>query len=207
MLFYTGLLFLVIAVSLDGFTVGLAYGMQQIKIPRSSLIIIMLLSGSIVLASMVLGSLISPVISVNHAEQLGGLILIILGIFALYNIYRSKYNDRVKQTTSHSSIPNMQTILIKPEKVDLDRSGVISLKESFLLGIALSLDAFGAGFAAALLNYSPFLTTILIALSSGLFVTIGKSIGQFLSHHKYIQKMSFAPGLILITIGLIALCK
>jgi|SRR5690625_2101904 len=204
MLFYAGLLFLVIAVSLDGFTVGLAYGIQQIKIPRSSLLMIMILSGSIVLSAMLLGAFINPFISVRKAEQIGSLILIMLGIFALFNVYRGKYN---KENSSNQSIPNMQSILVKPEQVDLDRSGIISFKESLLLGVALSLDAFGAGFAAALLNYSLFVTTVLIALSSGLFLTIGLNIGKLLARQGFIHKLSFVPGLILITLGLITLCN
>lgn len=199
MLFMAGLLFLVIAVSLDGFTVGLAYGMQRIRIPLSSLAMIMLLSGSIVFISMTLSALIQPYISPDVAEQIGGAILIILGTFSLWNIL---YNGQ--QKAKHESFPNIRTILVKPEKVDLDQSGTISLQESILLGIALSLDAFGAGFAAALLNYSPLLTTVLIATFSGLFVYSGMSVGRFLAHKKGVRQMIYAPGLLLITIGLIA---
>lgn len=205
MLFYTGLFFLVIAVSLDGFTVGLAYGMQKIKIPRSSLIIIMILSGTVVLVSMMLGSLISPFISINHAARLGGSILIILGIFALYNVCRGKANGQIKQNLSPSSIPNMRTILRKPEEADVDRSGIISLKESFFLGIALALDAFGAGFAAAMLNYSPILTAVLMASMSGLFLYSGLIVGEYMLRQKILQKLIYTPGLLLMTIGLINL--
>lgn len=202
MLFLAGLLFLVIAVSLDGFTVGLAYGMQRIRIPLSSLAMIMLLSGSIVFISMSLSSLIHPYISPNIAEQIGGFILILLGAFSLWNIL-----NKNEHQTNDQSIPNIRTILVKPEKVDLDQSGTISLQESLLLGTALSLDAFGAGFAAALLNYSPLLTTVLIASFSGLFVYSGMRVGTFLAHKKGFRQMTFAPGLLLITIGLIALMK
>lgn len=199
MLFMAGLLFLVIAVSLDGFSVGLAYGMQRIRIPLSSLAMIMLLSGSIVFISMTLSALIQPYISPDIAEKIGGAILIILGTFSLWNIL---YNGQ--QKAKRESLPNIRTILVKPEKVDLDQSGTISLQESILLGIALSLDAFGAGFAAALLNYSPLLTTILIATFSGLFVYSGMNIGRFLAHKKRVRQMIYAPGLLLVAIGLIA---
>src|SRR5690625_714268 len=207
MLHFAGLLFLVIAVSLDGFTVGLAYGMQQIRIPLTSLTIIMALSGSIVLLSMSLGSLLSPFISPTVTGKIGGIILIILGLFSLYNVLNKKDNENNNHKHNNKSIPNMRTILLTPEKVDLDRSGTISFNESILLGTALSLDAFGAGFAAALLNYSPLLTTILIAMFSGLFVYSGMSVGDFLAHRKNSQKITFAPGLLLITIGLIAIFK
>lgn len=207
MLYFAGLFFLVIAVSLDGFTVGLAYGMQQIRIPLTSLAIIMALSGSIVFISMSLGSLLSPFISPAVTAKIGGFILIILGLFSLYNIVSKQDEKKNNDKLNNKSIPNMRTILVTPEKVDLDRSGTISFNESLLLGTALSLDAFGAGFAAALLNYTPLLTTILIAMFSGLFVYSGMSVGDFLAHRKSLQKMAFAPGLLLITIGFIAIFK
>lgn len=207
MLYFAGLFFLVIAVSLDGFTVGLAYGMQQIRIPLTSLAIIMALSGSIVFISMSLGSLLSPFISPAVTAKIGGFILIILGLFSLYNIVSKQDEKKNNDKLNNKSIPNMRTILVTPEKVDLDRSGTISFNESLLLGTALSLDAFGAGFAAALLNYTPLLTTILIAMFSGLFVYSGMSVGDFLAHRKSLQKMTFAPGLLLISIGLIAIFK
>ncbi|HLS07223.1 MAG TPA: sporulation membrane protein YtaF [Bacillota bacterium] len=203
MLYFAGLFFLVIAVSLDGFTVGLAYGMQHIRIPLTSLAIIMGLSGTIVLISMVLGSFIHPFISPEVTSRMGGVILIILGLFSLYNVLNNKQNKTQTDATDNNKFPNIRSILIAPEKVDLDQSGTISFNESLLLGTALSLDAFGAGFAAAMLNYSPLLTTLLIATLSGLFVFSGMSLGEYLIQRKSLQKMAFAPGLLLIILGLI----
>ena len=44
-------------------------------------------------------------------------------------------------------------ILRSPSKADMDNSGSISTQEAMWLGIALSLDAFGAGLGAALLGF------------------------------------------------------
>ena len=51
MLYFTGLILLAIGVSLDSFGVGVAYGVNKIRVPRLSLLIIMLCSGLVVLAS------------------------------------------------------------------------------------------------------------------------------------------------------------
>ncbi|MDI5788515.1 hypothetical protein PO124_09275 [Bacillus licheniformis] len=44
-------------------------------------------------------------------------------------------------------------ILRKPTSADIDKSGIITGIEAFLLGFALSIDAFGAGIGAAALGF------------------------------------------------------
>lgn len=73
---YTGMLLLVIAVSLDGFSVGITYGMRQIKVPLLSLFVIMFCSGLIVFLSMEVGDFLRSFISPRGASMLGGGILI-----------------------------------------------------------------------------------------------------------------------------------
>src|SRR5690625_4051013 len=169
MLLYTGLFFLVIAVSLDGFGVGISYGMRKIRIPLIGLMIIMLCSGMTVLLAMTIGNALSSFISPSMAEVLGVGILIALGLFSLYNILLSK-----QEKTSDTKKQNiLNTVLNTPDKADLDQSGTISANEALLLGTALALDAFGAGIGASMLGYSPALTSLLIACMSGLFVFCG----------------------------------
>lgn len=199
MLFYTGLIFLVIAVSLDGFGVGITYGMRKIHVPLIGLGIIMFCSGFIVFSSMVIGNLLTAFISPDTATIIGGSILILIGILALLNILRSR-----KANISSPHFRNtFKTVITKPEEADMDRSGVISPNEALFLGIALALDAFGAGIGASMLGYSPFLTTVLIAFMSGLFVYSGIQVGLLLSKSKQLQRMTFVPPLLLIALGMI----
>ncbi|PAV30953.1 sporulation membrane protein YtaF [Virgibacillus profundi] len=197
MLFYTGLFLLVIAVSLDGFGVGVTYGMRKIIVPFNALFIIMCCSGIIVLLAMTIGSLLSSFISPDIAKIIGGSILIFLGLFSLYNIVRPK-----RENTSDESNQNILTaVLTTPDKADLDQSGIISANEAVLLGAALALDAFGAGIGASMLGYSPILTAILIAFMSGLFVFCGIRTGILLSKNKQLQGMTFLPPILLIALG------
>src|SRR5699024_367008 len=85
-LYFTGLLFLVIAVSLDGFGVGITYGVRGIRVPVSALSIIMFISGLVVLTSMTIGTMLSSIISPRSAQIFGASILIFLGLFAFFNI-------------------------------------------------------------------------------------------------------------------------
>ncbi|CAM4023766.1 sporulation membrane protein YtaF [Paenibacillus alkaliterrae] len=216
MLFFGGLILLTIAVSLDSFGVGVTYGMRRIRVPFISLLIIMLCSGVMVLTSMTIGSLLSSFISADFAGIIGSLILISIGLFSLYNVIRSKKNiESIEENPITKNEPEeiewkleikklglFITVLKKPLQADLDRSGTISAKEAVLLGFALALDAFGAGLGAAMLGYSPFVTAMLVALMSGLFVFFGIKSGFVLSKRKWMQQLAFLPPCLLITFGL-----
>lgn len=205
MLFYTSLLLLVIAVSLDGFGVGITYGMQKIRVPFFPLCIIMLCSGIVVLLSMTIGNILSSMISPHIAQMFGGCILIILGGFSFVKMIHSSVNKNEngrKDEVSEKRLHQFKTVLSTPDKADWDQSGAISANEALLLGAALALDAFGAGLAAAVIGYSPLLTSTLIALMSGTFVYCGMKLGIVLSENKYMQKMTFIPPLLLISLGI-----
>lgn len=201
MLFYTGLIFLVIAVSLDGFGVGISYGMRKIHVPFIGICIIVLCSGLVVFLSMMIGRFLISFIPAYYSSFIGGAILILIGLFVMINVILKK--SMGSRERSEKMYPSLQAVISSPEEADLDRSGVISPAEALLLGIALALDAFGAGIGAAFLGFSPVLTTVLIASMSGLFVFSGIKIGLLLAKNEHLQKMTFIPPLLLIGLGLV----
>lgn len=204
MFYYMGLAFLVVAVSLDGFGVGISYGVRKVHVPMIALLIIMICSGIVVSISMTIGHMLYHVISPQKASMLGGLILILLGLFSLINIIRSNKVSKKAQLVSDDKRKNrFTTILMTPDRADWDDSGNISPSEALLLGVALSLDAFGAGIGASIIGYSPLITPILISLMSGLFVFSGMKIGLLLSKNKFLKKISFIAPLLLIILGII----
>lgn len=207
MLFYAGLIFLIIAVSLDSFGVGMTYGMRHIHVPFIAFLIIMLCSGTIVFLSMTIGHTLSSFISPQIASILGSSILILLGLISFFNLYRSpaKQTEPVKSQHSTKHFNTLTSILTTPDKADLDRSGMISVNEAFLLGAALALDAFGAGIGASLLGYSPLMTTVLVAMMSGLFLLIGIRTGLLLAKCSIMRHVTFIPPVLLITLGVINL--
>ena len=198
MLFYTGLFLLVIAVSLDGFGVGITYGMRKIMVPFNALLIIMCCSGIIVLAAMTIGSVLSSLITPDAAAIIGGSILIMIGLFSLFNCFRPERDNPADESSQNF----LTAVLSTPDKADLDQSGTITAHEALLLGAALALDAFGAGIGASMLGYAPILTAFLIAFMSGLFLFCGIRLGILLSKTKKLQKMTFLPSLLLIALGI-----
>jgi len=209
MIYYMNLISIVIAVSLDGFGVGITYGMRKIRISVAALSVIMLCSGVIVLVSMLIGHVLRMFISPAATSILGSVILIALGLFVLSSIIRSNKNDNEKRMETiingnedtDSRLHHFKSVISDPHQADKDKSGSISVGEALVLGTALAMDAFGAGFGAAMLGYSPILTSILIATMSGVFVFTGIKIGFLLSKNKTMAKLTYLPPILLILIG------
>lgn len=199
MLFYMNLISIVLAVSLDGFGVGMTYGIRNIRLTVPALFIIMLCSGTIVLLSMQLGHVIRAFIPGAVTDALGGAILFLLGLIVLLSNLKQKYQLPI---LNHHFLSALTRMLEQPQKADKDNSGIISGTEAFLLGIALAMDAFGAGFAAALIGYPSWLMAFFIAMMSGLFLYTGIKTGNLLAKSPITEKLSLLPPILLIGIGL-----
>lgn len=200
------LLLLAFAVSMDSFGVGLTYGLRKMKIPSFSLFLIALCSATSILIAFALGHIIQQWISPQIARTIGGIILIFIGLWALYQIYRpAKSEHKTKRETivnlELKSLGIVIKVLRKPMVADLDASGIITGKEAFLLGFALSLDAFGAGIGASFIGYPPLLMAISVGLMCSVFVLLGMRSGLFISDMKWMKNFSFIPGLLLILLG------
>jgi putative sporulation protein YtaF len=201
------LLVLAFAVSLDSFSVGFTYGLRKMKIPIKSIIIIATCSAVSLLVASGIGKVLTEFLSPKLTDQFGGLILIVLGAWVLYQFFRPEKNKElmtIEKTIVHFEIKSLGiviNILRKPMSADFDLSGTITGIEAFMLGLALSLDAFGAGVGAAMLGFSPIYLAVAVAVMSSLFVWMGIKSGSFFSKSDWIQKFTFIPGVLLIIIG------
>jgi putative sporulation protein YtaF len=207
---YISLVLLAFAVSLDSFSVGLTYGLRKMHMPLKSISIIACCSAVSLLLAMFVGTILTTFLSPVHAESIGGAILILLGIWVLYQFFKSNASEdptligeKILFNLEIKSLGVVINILRKPTEADFDKSGSITGLEAFFLGIALSLDAFGAGIGAALLGYSPWMMAVSVAMMSSLFVITGIKLGRIFSGVSWMNKFSFLPGVLLIIIGII----
>lgn len=209
------------AVSLDGFGVGIMYGMRKIRIPFLSIFIISLCSGIVVFSAMHIGVIMLQFMSATVASRIGAFILIAIGLWAMGQFLLQRGHDHreesvlvqdlVQESKTSSikfeikSLGLVIHILRTPSRADVDRSGNISATEATLLGLALSLDAFGAGIGIGLIGFSPILTSLAIAIASGVFIFGGLRLGYVFAKVNWIRKLSVLPGFMLIIIGIIKL--
>jgi putative sporulation protein YtaF len=208
------IIWLALAVSIDSFGVGVTYGIRKIRIPFLSILVIGICSGLIIYVMMRLGNWIALWFTPETAQLMGAILLICLGIWALFQPYSLPKEKRKKErkivppegwTFQLKTLGLMIQILRTPDVADLDESGVISMKEAFILGGALSLDALGAGLGAAFLTLPADLVALAIALMSILFLRLGMWMGFRLFRRRESAWISTLPGILLIFIGLLRL--
>lgn len=245
MLPFLSLAFLALAVSLDGFGVGVMYGLRKIRIPLLSIAIISVCSGFVIFASMQIGAFAAKYLPPAFAKATGAVILIGIGGWAIVQMWRQRQDSGqdspspAEQDASQAGLSGAGTtaaslpagsgpdqaeggirtvlriemkrlglvieILRTPSLADVDRSGYISSSEAVLLGVALSLDAFGAGIGAAFIGFAPVLTAAVIAAASGLFITLGLRVGLTFADTRWLQRLAVLPGCILIAMGIMKL--
>lgn len=217
---------LAFALSLDSFGVGITYGLRKMKIPLLSIIIISMLSGVIIYLSMQVGVLLSHVVSEAVASAVGAVILIVMGSWSLAQLLMQTEKSVVADIPKQNSMEQFQAeevvevpvfsleirkfglviqILRTPSSADVDKSGSISGFEAMWLGIALSLDAFGAGLGAALLGFSPLWTAVVIAVFSGTFLVMGMKVGFRFATKSWTRHVTALPALMLIIMGIMKL--
>ncbi|MFC4769929.1 sporulation membrane protein YtaF [Effusibacillus consociatus] len=219
------LFILAFAVSLDGFGVGITYGLRGIRFPWWSLLVVTLLCASAILVSMGLGGFIVQFMSPAGAKVTGACILILIGSWAIYHLLVRKNEDEEDRNSHRAPVgtdglgreisrePRVFYVELKklglviqilktPSVADMDRSGSISTGEALLLGVALSMDAFGAGVGASMIGYPAVVTAVTISLMSLLFIGMGLKVGHKYAEIPFVRRIAFLPGLILILIGL-----
>lgn len=232
------LLVLAFAVSLDGFGVGVTYGLRRIRIPFLSVFIIACCSGLIIFMSMQVGGWLTNFLSEFVSKLIGACLLILIGCWALIQLKRGKQNGNdVTIETAELPQGTVETaaasegkagmndlsnaalvvmvelkrlglvvqILRTPQAADVDKSGTISASEALMLGVALSIDAFGAGLGAAMIGLPALLTALTIAASSAIFLVGGIRFGFRFSAWKGMQTLSLLPGILLIVMGIMKL--
>lgn len=118
------ILLLVTAVTVDSFAVSFAYGINRVKIPVSSLLILSAISGSTLMLSLTAGGLLLNVVSPLFMQIAGFAILFAFGLIKLSD-------------TSCDS---------QARHADKNCDKLLSPFEALSLGIALSLDSIAVGF-------------------------------------------------------------
>lgn len=208
---YLTLILFALAVSADGFAVGMAYGISRIKIPLLSLIVIALASALGVSISMLCGVGLTGILSPHITSLVGAIIILCIGGYFLLNTCREKINSLEKDEHEPLLAINVKPlgiiiqILKQPSRADFDCSGEISAKEAFFLGLALAMDAMGAGIGMAMTGSNILYTAVSVGVLKFILVNGGIILGSKINTGGLKLLVSLIPGFIFITIGVIEL--
>lgn len=201
-----------LALNLDSFGAGMAYGARQIKVPLPSLVIISLISVTAISISMLGGQVLLNFIPVSLSHRIGGILLLLIGFWVLIQTRRSGEQAGKENGQEQSGgrlieihirpLGLVVQVLREPARADLDCSGVISPKEALVLGSALAMDAFGAGFAVSMLGFSILTTAAVVGLGHFLLTYLGILAGRTITASRVGRQLTALPGCILILLGL-----
>lgn len=209
-----------ISSSIDSLGIGITYGIKNTKITKIANIILFFISIFVTNISMLFGNFIKELLPSNITKLLGGLLIIIIGIFMTIQALKNK------ETKKDVNNDILRTDLIEEEKIyclfikclgitiqviknpsysDFDNSKKIDSKEAIFLGIALSLDNFGIVVGSAVAGICNVLLPLFISVFQVLFLKFGNYIGRKLSNTKLFpdNAWSIISGLLLIIMGVI----
>lgn len=208
-----------LALNLDSFGAGVAYGARQIRVPLASLLIISLVSVAAIVISMMCGQVLLGFIPPALAQRFGGILLILIGFWVMLQARQARQTparQAGRRTLEDSEKKVLKIhirplglviqILREPARADLDSSGAISPREALVLGVALAVDAFGAGFAVSILGYSMGITALVVGIGHLFLTYLGILAGKMITAGRFSRWFTLLPGCILIILGLLKMC-
>lgn len=198
-------LLLVLSVCIDTFVASIAYGTNKIKIPLISAVIINFI-GSIVLGlSLFLGGFIKDFLPGYLPIILSFSILMILGIYRLFEGLCKNFIQNKKKLDKPLTIKifDMNFVLqvyADETKADFDKSKTLSAKEAFYLAFALSFDSLAVGFGSSLAG-GGYITTILLCFVIGMIaILFGVFLGKTIKEKSNLN-LSWLSGVILMILA------
>lgn len=200
------MLLLIGVLCVDSFFASLSYGMSRIKIPLSSAAIISLVGTVLLSVSLFLAEVVSGLLPVEICRAVGVTLLLFLGInsiiiSAVKNFLRRREGGR-QLSFKYGGVDFVVGLYLDETVADLDNSKVLSIKEAFLLGAALSIDSLVTGFGVGLGIADKPLTAILTFIFGLLSVLLGQALGKKLVCGKS-AALSYLSGAVLIILAVL----
>ncbi len=205
------ILLLALSSNLDNVGVAISYGARKINIPFSSNLRIAFITGGGTLLSMLVGERIYRFLKPELSNYLGSSIIIGAGIWIfikeIAKLGKKKpleeHHIEKIDISNKSIFRKTLMILDNPFVADMDFSGHISLKEGFLLALALALNNLANGVGGGMIGLSPVLTTFFVVIFSILTIWIGIEIGDYYAYRWLGKLTGPIAGLLLIIIGVL----
>lgn len=201
--------FLVLALSLDTFTAGVALGTQKIMVPFRSVLAISLTCSASLWLAISLGGWIGNWISPRTGAVIGCIILVMMGSVRLFDgvikeLLRRCCENKEGMVFYRKNLKIFLQVCVDSAQADFNRSQSLSVPEAISLAAALSVDGLAAGVGAGILDVSHWLIFLIAMLINLFAVHLGCRTGIRFSR-KHEQDISWVAGPLLIVLGLIKL--
>lgn len=183
---YLFLLLLMLGNTVDAFITSMVYGIGNIKISKSSFLVIACINTVLFTISIQAGNYLLPYLPESWLKIVCFLVFLFLGIIKLFDSF---FKNQIKKAKGKLKKVKFQLfhlqfilqIYANPQLADIDHSDSISLKEAMIIAVALSLDGITTGFLSNL-SISIFTCFIIIFIGTLFFLLLGYFLGYQLKH-------------------------
>lgn len=184
-----------ISASLDAFIVGISYGIKKVHITFLQNMIISLITLAGTILSITIGRHLAPLLPLRTAEIAGSTILSLLGLYYIIKFMRCNLKKYLPD--GHIATDEIRGASMEEKK----QSSALSLRETALLGLALSVNNIGIGIGASIAGLSLFSAAVITLLFSICFLFLGNYIGKAKILHIADKYADLISGLLLIGLG------
>ncbi len=213
---WSGIL-LAISLSMDALGIGVSYGLRGKKVPILPKVIISLISLAFTAAAIGIGNVIVLFLPDQLAKLIGSGMLGILGVGIIIQALSKK--EREEEQEAQRPQKKTWAIALKPLGLTIkiirneiykngnngDPTATMGIRESLYMGVALSIDSFGAGISSAVSGINNFFVPVMGGLCQFIFLYLGIFCGQKLTSIKKADPKIFMllSGTILVVLAII----
>lgn len=210
---------LAISLSMDALGIGVSYGLRGKKVPLLPKVIISLISLAFTAAAIGIGNIIVLFLPDQLAKLIGSGMLGVLGVMIIIQALSKKEGEVEPEPEVQRPQRKIWKIALKPlgltikiirneiyEKAsNVDSAAIMGIKESLYMGVALSIDSFGAGISSAVSGINNFFVPVMVGLCQFIFLSLGIFCGQKLTSIKKADPKIFMllSGAILVVLAII----
>jgi putative sporulation protein YtaF len=164
-------LFLPFSMTLDNFPLGVAYGVKAVRMKAATIVLITLLPVGGTLMGMLAGRYAGHWLSAVAANWIGSAVFVALGVWTLWDTLQYK---------KHTHTPEAFSPAIAVHTLDGGTPAQlrhVSIKESLVLALALSINNLGGGIGAGVSGLNLAGVTLLTFLFGYLLLILGYRLG------------------------------
>ena len=188
-----------IIANLDNFGIGISYGLQKIRIPFSSNLLIAVMSSVATAFAMIMGTLLSRVFP--FANLMGAILLIAIGLWiSCGSILQRNIFPLVYKRSK--ILRFIMDILSNSAKADRNANGVICNYEAVILGVSLSLNCIVTGLGAGLSRLSLIPVAVSVFFFSLVTISSGYELGNRANFLHFGHLSEIISGALLVALGI-----
>lgn len=187
---FFALFLLALTLSVDDFSVGVAYGLFKTKLSIKSLIIMVLGSATSTYGVMLVGKFIFTSMPDYITDWLSVIILGGVGCKMIYNGWKQKddYSEETKNNILSSNDSKSVTFL-----------------ENYVVGLGLGVDDFAQALGLAVAGFPIVLTVLLLEVAELIMILSGNFLAIKGFSKKINGRLSIIPGIVLILVAIYGL--